>query len=266
RVRGRRMTASVSGFVNDISDFITKRTLILPPGAVGETIGGQTIVSQLASGAVITAADPRPVIVRANVGAMRLWGVEATWEGQVTDSFLATANFYYLRGRDQQTGLPPDIEGGLPPAAGFVSLRWQPPGKRYWVEAYSTLASYQDRLSSIELADQRIGGLRSRSSITSFFNNGAVARGLVSGGILLPTGETLAEVLDRVLGVGVNSAPFFTKTPGYATANLRGGFSLTERSDIVWVLENLLDKNYRVHGSGVDGPGTNLQVSYRIRF
>ncbi|MGH9812447.1 MAG: TonB-dependent receptor, partial [Candidatus Acidiferrales bacterium] len=49
RVRGRRMTASVSGFVNDISDFITKRTLILPPGAVGETIGGQTIVSQLAS-------------------------------------------------------------------------------------------------------------------------------------------------------------------------------------------------------------------------
>ncbi|MGH9788742.1 MAG: TonB-dependent receptor [Candidatus Acidiferrales bacterium] len=266
RVRGRRMTASLSGFVNDISDFITKRTLILPPGAVGQTIGGQTIVSQLPSGAVITGADSRPVIVRANVGAVRLWGVEAAWEGQVTDSFVATANFYYLRGRDQQSGLPPDIEGGLPPATGFASLRWQPLGKRYWVEAYSTLASYQDRLSSIELADQRIGALRSRASITNFFNNGAVARGLVSGGILLPTGETLAEVLERVLGVGVNSAPFFTRTPGYATANLRGGFSLTERSDIVWVVENLLDKNYRVHGSGVDGPGANLQVSYRIRF
>ena len=128
KFQSRRMSASVSGFTNDISDFITKRALLLPPGAVGQTLGGQTIIAQLASGAVITGVDPRPVLVRANVGAVRLWGIESAWQGQVSDSWLATANFYYLRGRDQQTGEAPDLEGGLPPAAGFVSLRWQPLG------------------------------------------------------------------------------------------------------------------------------------------
>jgi len=266
KFQSRRMSASVSGFVNDISDFITKRALLLPPGAVGQTLGGQTIIAQLASGAVITGVDPRPVLVRANVGAVRLWGIESAWQGQVSDSWLATANFYYLRGRDQQTGEAPDLEGGLPPAAGFVSLRWQPLGKRYWLEGYSHLVSYQDRLSSLELADQRIGAERSIASITAFFNNGAVARGLVRNGILLPTGETLAQVLNRVLGPGVSEAPLFTRTPGFVTANLRGGYQVSESTDLVIILENLLDKNYRWHGSGVDAVGFNLQVSYRIRF
>lgn len=266
KFQSRRMSASVSGFTNDISDFITKRALLLPPGAVGQTLGGQTIIAQLASGAVIIGVDPRPVLVRANVGAVRLWGIESAWRGQVSDSWVATANFYYLRGRDQQTGEPPDLEGGLPPAAGFVSLRWQPLGKRYWVEGYSHLVSYQDRLSSLELADQRIGAERSIASITAFFNNGAVARGLVRNGILLATGETLAQVLNRVLGPGVDKAPFFTRSPGFVTVNLRGGYQVSESTDLVIVLENLLDKNYRWHGSGVDASGFNLQFSYRIRF
>jgi hemoglobin/transferrin/lactoferrin receptor protein len=88
----------------------------------------------------------------------------------------------------------------------------------------------------------------------------------VSGGILLPTGETLSQVLARVLGNGVSSAPWFTKTPGFATANLRGGYQVGENSEVVMVLENLLDRNYRYHGSGIDAPGFNAQVSYRIRF
>jgi outer membrane receptor protein involved in Fe transport len=266
KLQRRRMTASVSGFFNDIGDFITKRTLLLPAGAVGTTIGGQAIVSQLASGAVITAVDSRPVLVRANVGDVRIWGVETAWEAELSNSWRAAANFYYLRGRDKELGGPPDIEGGLPPATGFVSLRWQPLGKRYWLEGYSHLVSYQDRLSSLELADQRIGALRSRAGITRFFENGAVARGLVSGGVLLPTGETLDQVLDRVLGPGVESAPLFTRTPGFVTANLRGGLQVSEQTDLIFVLENLLDTDYRWHGSGVDGSGFNLQISYRIRF
>ena len=160
----------------------------------------------------------------------------------------------------------PDIEGGLPPATGFFSLRWQPPGKRYWLEGYSNLVGKQDRLSSLELTDQRIGALRSRTSIARFFNNGAVARGLVSGGVLLATSETLDQVLDRVLGAGVESALFFTKTPGFVTFNLRGGYQVSEQTDLTFVLENLLDRNYRYHGSGVDAPGFNTQVTYHIRF
>ena len=133
------------------------------------------------------------------------------------------------------------------------------------MEGYSHLVSYQDRLSSLELADQRIGAERSIASISAFFN-GAVARGLVQNGILLPTGETLAQVLNRVLGPGVDKAPFFTRSPGFVTVNLRGGYQVSESTDLVIVLENLLDKNYRWHGSGVDAPGFNLQLSYRIRF
>jgi outer membrane receptor protein involved in Fe transport len=88
----------------------------------------------------------------------------------------------------------------------------------------------------------------------------------VSSGVLVATGETLDQVLDRVLGPGVESAPFFTKTPGFVTANLRGGYQVSEQTDLVFVLENLLDNNYRFHGSGVDAAGFNFQASYRIRF
>jgi outer membrane receptor protein involved in Fe transport len=261
-----RFSASLSGFTNEISDFITKRAVLLAPGAVGSTIGGQEIVDQLASGAVVVAADLRPVLVRANVGEVRIWGIETAWEAELSDSWYTSGNFYYLRGKDKELGRPPDIEGGLPPASGFVSLRWQPRGKRYWVEAYSNLVGLQDRLSSLEIADQRIGALRSRSSISRFFNNGAAARGLVANGVLLATGETLDQLLDRVLGPGVESAPFFDKTPGFVTANLRGGYQVSEQTELVFVLENLLDNNYRFHGSGVDAAGFNAQVSYRIRF
>ncbi|HSA91382.1 MAG TPA: TonB-dependent receptor [Terriglobales bacterium] len=266
RVQASRITASVSAFTNEISDFITRRTLILPAGAVGETIGGQIIINQLPTGAVITSADPRPVLVRANVGDVRIWGTEAALQAQLSRAWTANANFYYLRGQDKQTGGPPDLEGGLPPASGFLSLRWQPTRRRFWIEGYSLLAGKQDRLSTLELADQRIGATRSVSSITAFFNNGAVARGLVNNGILLATGETLSQVVNRVLGPGVTSAPLYTKTPGFGTLNLRGGFRVSEQSQVLLTLENLLDKNYRFHGSGVDAPGVNLQVAYRIRF
>lgn len=265
KFRSNRFRASVGGFVSDIADFITKRALLLPPGAVGTTLGGQAIVNQSASGIVFVAADPRPVLVRANIGDVRLWGVETSGQAELTRTLFLNAHFTYLHAEDKHKIGPPDMEGGLPPATGFLGLRWQP-RPRLWLEAYSQFAGKQDRLSSLELADQRIGARRSRSSMAAFFNNGAVARGLVGGGILLPTGETLSQVADRVLGPGGLSAPLFTKTPGFATFNLRGGYQVSEHTDLIFILENLFDRNYRVHGSGVDAPGTNLQVSYRIRF
>lgn len=261
-----RVYGSVTTFQYNLSDFITKRTLILPAGAVGQTIGGATITQQLASGAVITAVDPRPVITRANIGEVRIRGFEVESRVRVSTAWTVGGNVSYLRGIDRQTNQAPDIEGGLPPVHGLFSVRWQPSSKPYWVETFSYWSDKQDRLSSIELADQRIGAARSRSSIAAFFNNGAVARGLVAGGILLPTGETLTQVQDRVLGVGVTSAPLFTKTPGFATLNFRGGYRFGESQEFIWIFENVLDKSYRLHGSGVDSPGRNLQVTYTIRF
>ncbi|MCL5286615.1 MAG: TonB-dependent receptor [Acidobacteria bacterium] len=266
RLHAGRVSASFNLFQYNLRDFISKRTLILPAGAVGQSIGGAAIVTQLATGAVITAQDPRPVITRANAGRVRIRGWEAEARVKLTASMLLHANASYLRGVDRETGGPPDIEGGLPPLQGFAALRWQPSGRAYWVETYATWADQQVRLSSIELADQRIGATRSRASIAAYFNNGAVARRLVQGGILLPTGETLAQVQDRVLGAGVTSAPMFRKSAGFATLNFRGGYRAGEHSEFVWVLENVLDRNYRTHGSGVDSAGRNLQLTYIWRF
>lgn len=266
RFHAGRVYGSVTTFQYNLSDFITKRTLILPAGAVGQSIGGATITQQLASGAVITGVDPRPVITRANIGEVRIRGFEVEGRVRISAAWTVGGNVSYLRGVDRQTDQAPDIEGGLPPLHGLFSVRWQPSSKPYWVETFSYWSDKQDRLSSLELADQRIGAARTRSSIAAFFNNGAVARGLVAGGILLPTGETLTQVQDRVLSVGVTSAPLFTDTPGFATLNFRGGYRFGESQEFIWVLENVLDKNYRLHGSGVDSPGRNLQVTYTIRF
>jgi outer membrane receptor protein involved in Fe transport len=266
RLSMQRVFASFTFFQYSLKDFITRRAILLPAGAVGQSIGGVPIVSQLSSGAVITSADPRPVISRANVGRVRMRGIEAEGRAKLASVWSVQGNFTWLRGVDRETGGPPDVEGGIPPMQGFFALRWQRSSFPFWAESYVIWADKQDRLSSLELNDQRVGAIRTRTSISSYFNNGAVARGLVQGGILLPTGETLAQVQDRVLGVGIQSAPFFSKMPGFATLNFRGGYRTSERSEIVWVLENVLDKNYRVHGSGVDGAGRNLQLSYFFRF
>lgn len=47
-------------------------------------------------------------------------------------------------------------------------------------------------------------------------------------------------------------------TPGFTIFGVSGGVAISE--DVVWTLslENLGDKDYRVHGSGVNGPGFNV--------
>ncbi|HEX5708646.1 MAG TPA: hypothetical protein VFX96_15185, partial [Pyrinomonadaceae bacterium] len=178
---------------------------------------------------------------------------------------------------DKETGLPPNLGGaGVPPQSAFLSLRYQPTGRRYWVEAYSTLAGRQDRLSSLDLSDRRTGATRTRAQIQNFFRRGACVRGITTpgsngrclsaGGTLIATGETLAEVQNRVLGVGVNSAPLFTAIPGYGLINLRGGFRFGEGQEISIDFENIGDKSHRNPGWGVDGPGRSVTVRYGYRF
>jgi len=55
-------------------------------------------------------------------------------------------------------------------------------------------------------------------------------------------------------------------TPGYATFNVRGGYQLTKDTAVTVGVENIFDKSYRVHGSGVNEPGVNFIVSLRTNF
>jgi hemoglobin/transferrin/lactoferrin receptor protein len=47
-------------------------------------------------------------------------------------------------------------------------------------------------------------------------------------------------------------------TPGYAVCHLRAGTQVTSALTVTLALENLFDKDYRIHGSGVNEPGRNL--------
>ena len=55
-------------------------------------------------------------------------------------------------------------------------------------------------------------------------------------------------------------------TPGYTTYTLRGGVTLRRAFEVGVAVENLTDKNYRVHGSGQNEPGMNLVLSLNATF
>jgi outer membrane receptor protein involved in Fe transport len=50
-------------------------------------------------------------------------------------------------------------------------------------------------------------------------------------------------------------------TPGWATLNVRGGYALARRVHLVVAFENVLDRRYRIHGSGLDAPGFNALIA-----
>ena len=264
RFTSSRFSSAFAAFDSEISDLIERRTLLLPAGAVGQTVGGQPIIRQESTGAVFTSLSNTAVFVRTNAAKVRMMGLEGSIAARLRRNLTVNANMFYIRGRDLRTGLPPSLENGIPPATGFVGVKWE--RSRGWIELYSNFAAPQRRFSDNDISQARIGGIRTAAEIAGFFNGGAIPRGLVRNGILLPTGETLAQVQLRVLGPGLQPNQLFTKNPGFALLNLRGGFRVGERSSVTLILENIFDKNYRTMGSGIDGPGTNAAVRYSFSF
>lgn len=275
RYQHKRFDSELTIFRLDIVDVITKQALILPAGSVGQTIGGQTITSQLPNGVVFVAASTSPVLVRANFTSAKLWGVEYETEVKLRTDLIFKGNFTYIHAADKDTGLPPNIEGGTPPPTGFISLRYN--RSRFSIEPYMTMADRQDRLSSLDLSDRRTGATRSRAQIENFFRRGACVRGLtfnaagtcngsVSGYTLRATGENITQVLTRVLGPGFAAAPLFTHLPGYGVANVRGGFRVSENANFFWAFENIFDQFYRNPSWGIDGAGRSFTAQFRLKF
>jgi hypothetical protein len=180
-----------------------------------------------------------------------------------------------VRACDTTTGLPPNIEGGTPAPNGYVLLQYAPASGQWRIQPYLHAAARQARLSSLDLDDRRTGAQRSRSTIRSFFLNGATARGWVGPGsdrvagtvddLLMATGETLAQIQDRVLGAGVDASPLFDQVPGYVTFGVRGAIKLG-RHEILLDLENLTDRNYRGIAWGIDAPGRGVTLQYTAKF
>ena len=273
--RTAKARAYAGVFVNNIDGNIQKQAIILPSGAVGTTIGGQPIVSQTANGAVFVPVSTVPVLVRANFDNARLWGFEWSGDFDVTPEVTAGSTFTYLHAIDTTTDLPPNIEGGTPAPGGTVWVRYMKAGAKWWVQPYTFFAGEQSRLSTLDLGDRRTGAGRSRGNIQNFFRNGARARGWINPGpdgtfgnaddTLIETGETLAQIQDRVLGVGVNSAPLYTAVKGYVTFGVRFGLRTGPHAVLV-DLENLNDRNYRGISWGMDATGFGLNVRYSYKF
>ena len=286
RYRSRRFGAELTGFTTKLSDVYFDVPLSLPPGATGTFLGTDQIISQNAAGFVsVAAASGAPVLVRVNFDDARLNGVEFNGRARFTDQLSGNANFTYIRAYSLLNGLPPEIEGGIPPATAFVSLRYQP-RSRFYIEPYSILAGRQNRLSALDLADRRTGGARSRGNIQNFFRRGACVRGLTTvpaagcgnaGGILIPTGENLTQVQNRLLPIGatINGVrvvdnntlvPLFPYLPGYGLVGVRGAIKFGESSEVFVDFENIFDKSYRGISWGIDGAGRGVTVRYRYEF
>ena len=215
---------------------------------------------------VATALDSRAVKAFVNEGRARYYGLDTVFRYRVSTRWALDANYSYLVGHDLDPTRP---VRRLPPQQGVVSLRYQPGGFVSWIDGSVQFAGAQSELSGGDITDERIGAARRRSDIADFFRGGRISSFLVPGAdgllgttddVFQPTGETLSQILDRVLPIGatingvtiVNDGtrvPLYTSTPGFASVNVRAGLRFTDYLDVTLALVNVLDGNYRVHGS-----------------
>ncbi len=276
RYRNSRVQGECRRFINTIDGNIQKQALILPQGAVGTSLGGQPITSQNANGAVFVSLSTLPVLVRANFDHARVWGLE--FEGDVHDqsSDRGRRTFTYLEARGTDTNLPPNIEGGTPAPGGTVWVRFAPANGRWWVQPYSLFAGNQS--TACRRSTRATVAPAPAAPARRFRTSSGAARrvrGFVSAGAdgvfgnaddtLIETGETLAQIQDRVLGVGVNSSPLWTEVPSYALFGIRFGMRFGPHS-IVIDAENLTDESYRGISWGMDGAGRGISVRYSVSF
>lgn len=261
KLRTARVAGSGALFDLHLRDLIARRTVIFPQERAGTSIAGYAIVAQDAIGRAYVAADPRPIVTRVNVDRARVRGVEADAQVRLTRAWIASAHVSMAHGRES-TGAS---MRRMPPVLGGLRVKWEPTLLSFWAEGVISAAAGQDHLSAGDLSDARMGATRRRVDIAAFFNGTARDLGLVSDARLVATGETLADVQARVLGTA-DALPLFTSTPGFVVASVRAGWRLSDRVEATVILDNLTDRSYRWHGSGVDAPGFSIAARLRFRL
>lgn len=282
--------ARVQAFDSELLNPISGRTLLFPVGSAPATIAGIAVTpmtqsaAQMAQGvvAVVTSLSPRSVKSTMNDGHSKYYGIDSLFRITLTPQWHFEGNYSILAGRDLYPNRP---ASKLPPQQGKLSVRYTPLG-RFWLEIRNRFAGEQARLSGGDIDDDRIGASRSRTDIASFFRGGNASPYILTGAdgkigtsddTFMPTGETLKQIQDRILPIGAvingvtvtgdgTKVPLYLKTSGWYALDFMGGVSVGERTSLHFGLSNLGDRNYRIHGSGVDGTGFNLYAGFRYIF
>lgn len=270
RLRVRKLETRIQFFDTELYDPIVRRTLLFLRDRVPASLSGLPVTmlpptaAQQAQGVVTvsTSWDPRAVKAFVNDGRARYYGTEASGRFQFRSHWAAEAGLSYIVGRDLN---PNRNTRRLPPPQGTVAL--QHTRTRLWWRTYLLFAGPQNRLSGGDIDDERIGASRSRDDIAAVFRSTRLSP-FISQGLFTPTGETLRQIQDRVLPGLAHSTrvALYQRTSGWLTWNLHGGYSLTERMSVTGGVFNILDRNYRVHGSGVDAPGVSVFWGFRFRY
>ncbi len=270
-----RVEARVQVFAARLGDPIVRRTLLFDASRVPDSLGGIPVrmlpqtPQQAVQGvvAVATPFDARAVKAFVNDGRTDYRGVESLLRWRLSPRWSARAAYSFIAGNDLDPHRP---VRRLPPQSGHFALR-RDAGRRWWAEAGVLAAGAQRRLSGGDLDDERIGAARSRNDIRAFLA-GARASGFLDGqGRFRPTGETpdqiMARVLPATLGItDAQRAPLYAATPGWARFDVRGGWNAGEFWVISAGIHNTFDRNFRVHGSGVDAPGRSFLVQVLRRW
>jgi outer membrane receptor protein involved in Fe transport len=277
----RRIYVRSQAFLANLNDPIVRRTALFAANAIPSEIAGLRVTplvptaGQAAQGVVGVRSefDPRAIKTIVNDGAARYSGIDTVGRAELTDRWTLDAAYSFIAGRVLN---PNRNMRRLPPQHGRLSLRYFPGGGRPWVALSGNFSGPQRRLEAGDLDDERIGASRSRNDIAAFFNGGRIA-GFRDGGVFTPTGETLWQIQDRVLpldatinGVTISNnsirVPMLLATAGWVTLDLQAGMRLSESAELHFGVMNLLDRNGRVHGSGVDLIGVNAFAGVRWRF
>jgi outer membrane receptor protein involved in Fe transport len=286
-----RFSWRAQGFTFDLHDPIVRRTMLFPLAAPPTAVAGMAVqpvaptAAQRTAGVtgVATALDARAIKAFVNDGSSRYAGVETDLRWALTRRWSVEASSTWITGRERSPDRP---ARRLPPRMSGASLRYAGAPRRPWFELGLSAHGEQARLNPGDVDDERIGASRRRADIAAFFRAGMNAASVSPGAdgrpgtaddVFAPTGETLRQMQDRVLPLGTvvqgvlvvndqSRAPLFTRSPGWWTARVRAGMPVGERWDLFGGVENMLDRDYRVHGSGIDGMGRSVFAGIRFRF
>ena len=98
--------------------------------------------------------------------------------------------------------------------------------------------------------------------------NGKVGvRYTVAPGVTFEPYVTFADRQDRLSDRDIEDPRIDPNgTAGWLTLNANFSWRLSDRTELVVRAENVLDKSYREHSSGLDAPGRNVGLTFDMRF